>query len=753
MNTREELYVESEGKLLKVDLNYPSGITLKYNSNLFSDLSKITCSYSYTFNLPMTMNNRRIFDFAEDIRHHSSMIRKRVKAVFYQNGVELFRNANLYLESVTDSYKAVMTWDVIDGMQELIDRDMSLNEIPGYDIELEFGRVDDGTQAELFDNDSDALFPMYNAGIPYYLWEGYILGSEDHRQSIQRFTTYGTFPVPVVPVYHLVQMINKHYGTKFNLGNHLGIGDFDKYNPQREVYEKSVLPLCGIDLTYEQRYIRRAVLTGIKFTNIDKTITLDDGEWHIPDVITFNSISIRKDDFLYPGSFRASKPSEAGDSFNNAGINCRLDNISIEIDGCLEAGFKEKNLEDTPTLSVLQMQKYFPEGYNGAGARGTVRSFYKWVELASIDGENVGTFSNGAPIWRFDFASVHGATRLSFDNVCYYDQEGSSAYNHFGNAYSPIIFVFNYTLGALQQVDKDIEFFIINSDKVTMPHKIDLVSNLPAISCLTFMKSLFYMLGAYPYVDRNGNIIAKFFSEIKENLNKGNVIDWSSKIVRSANGSGDEEIKFAQSSSYAQRNYYLMKSDDVDAKIDPEDRPEDIYDTGIGCVNVENSTLSISQTVIQLPFYPPYIKNTKFPSFDTGNTIKAWDLEKNDGNIYRANYLKEYCKPQPALGIIKDRDHGYVNNNGEFVYEGTRMTMEIWNGFKNISSNPSLNYLQEIIRKPFIVTDILLLNENDLMNLDYTIPVYLNKYNSYFAIITINRNSDGICKCELIKLP
>ena len=81
------------------------------------------------------------------------------------------------------------------------------------------------------------------------------------------------------------------------------------------------------------------------------------------------------------------------------------------------------------------------------------------------------------------------------------------------------------------------------------------------------------------------------------------------------------------------------------------------------------------------------------------------------------------------------------------------MTMEIWNEFSNIKSNESYDYLQQIIRKPFIIKEQLRLNEFDLLGLDYTRPIYLDKYNSYFVVISIQRDSKGRCNCELIKIP
>lgn len=123
----------------RVDLNEPSGIQLNFKSNMFGDLSKVTCSHSYTFKLPMTVNNRRIFDYAEDIRHQSGMIRKRITASYSQNGINLFQNANLYIESIGSSYNAVMTWDVIGGLTALKDNDISLRELPNSNVETDFG--------------------------------------------------------------------------------------------------------------------------------------------------------------------------------------------------------------------------------------------------------------------------------------------------------------------------------------------------------------------------------------------------------------------------------------------------------------------------------------------------------------------------------------------------------------------------------------------------------------------------------------
>lgn len=65
----------------------------------------------------------------------------------------------------------------------------------------------------------------------------------------------------------------------------------------------------------------------------------------------------------------------------------------------------------------------------------------------------------------------------------------------------------------------------------------------------------------------------------------------------------------------------------------------------------------------------------------------------------------------------------------------------------------SYKELQDIMANPIIITEQFNLNEFDLRDIDYSVPIYLQKYNAYFAIVSIQRDSKCKCKCELIKLP
>ena len=202
---KEELYViNTDGERYALDIPSPSGITLKWVSNLFSDISKLTCSYSYTFKLPMTAKNRRVLDIADDIRHTSSFAKVTVDAEFFVNGICLCPNANLYVSEVsTSSFSCVMTWRVLKAFEKMKSDSININELPSVGTFIWKTGDDDlmyGYPSHTNKNTDNILYPNYDAGIPY----------ED-----------GTPPKPVMPVYRLLQLINEFYGVKFVLGREI----------------------------------------------------------------------------------------------------------------------------------------------------------------------------------------------------------------------------------------------------------------------------------------------------------------------------------------------------------------------------------------------------------------------------------------------------------------------------------------------------------------------------------------------------
>lgn len=683
----EELYIINGSNKLKLDLSTPSGITLNYKSNVFGDLSKITCSYSYTFKLPMTVNNRRVLDSADDIRSHSNMIRRRLKCEYIQNGIPLFRNANIYIDSVETHFNAVMTWGVVDGLSTIKDNDESI-QLLSNGISALFG--DTNALITEYDNTADVLRPLYNAGLKYVTASG-------HKDN---YDTYSVFPLPVVPVLRIINLINQKYGTKFNFG-------------EKTIYDST----SGWQLGTGSEIIDKGVIPLINAVNSTKSFA----KLNFSIIVNTNGLATPATSY---GSFQSDIITIDKDASGKivSITNNTSNTIQVELDGYICAKFFH-----TPNYYDDQGQIVLTSG-NRENLIPTfvVKNGTNTDALAKCDGEY--EFNNSC--WKFSFTKKRGNDRLKFTipvgGVIHFGFECDTN----GFLTSEIIesetFEFNYSY-----TPEDID--LSKSTTTAGSYQIDVMSNLPDISCMTFLKALYFMIGAFPSVDNNGNIFPLYYSTIENNVKNGIAHDWSKKLSNDSVGL-PSKISYTVS-GFAQNNYYLLKNDTLENESS-KDEEEDVYAIGIGCIPVNNETLDKSKTIIQVPFYGAYLKNNKKPLNPAG-IIKFWYIN-DEGKA-------ETKEAKPHIGIIKELPKSGTNT----VWMG----MSIWNGFNYIHEDDNYSYLSKIISNPAIIIENFILNEFDLENIDYSVPIYLQKYNAYFAIVSITRDSKGVCKCELIKLP
>lgn len=707
----EELYIIDKGKKLRVDLSIPSGITLNFKSNIFGDLSKITCSYTYTFKLPLTANNRRVFDNADDIRCNSNKIRRRLKAEYVQNGIPLFSNANLYIDSTETGFNAVMTWGVIDGFQTLKDNDISIRELwQGKDgaPSVDFGYTNPAITE--FDNTLPVLKPAYNAGLKYI----------DDDGLFHAMDCYCVWPMPVVPINALVKVINDKYGTKFRFD-----ADF-KYvdgwgNPRSIVMQRGVVPLVKAKISSDS-------------------------------VGTF-IMSILREETIYDVG-HVLKGTKNGHSFNAADYGVILDGDGlvnaieitgtggeIEIDGYMLCSFTYHDPQTWP-----YKRRPLTTGAAGMDNKPKLivykRSGNANSEIQTIEGKYVfeqfsedGMTTTRPAGWIFNFSKEWGASIVTTevaagDKIFFAFSCNKINFQvdqwHQGNA-TRIYKAATIPLPDGMNVPGD---FVSEYNKT----KIDVMSNLPDISCMTLMKALYFMIGAFPSLNSSNEVVPLYLTDLKNNIIAQNATDWSRKI-------SGETSKLPSKISYAisgfgQHNHYLMKNDELEANDEEEDA--DVYENGFGIIAVSNETLEKNKTIIQLPFYGAYLQDGKHPKTKVG-ILKFWQLD-DDGKF-------AYKEAKPCFGLIKELPWELDSKRG------VKMGMTIWNGFANMQGDPNYEYLTKIMENPVIITENLILNEHDLRNLDYSIPVYIEKYGAYFAIVSITRDSKGVCKCELIKLP
>lgn len=817
----EELYIfDKNGIRRSVDINTPSGITLKWVSNMFNSLDKVNCSYSYTFKIPMTRHNREVFDFAEDIRHTSGLLGKKLKAEFIQNGIPLFRNGNLYIDkSTADSYSCVFTWDVIEGLQKLKDDSCSLNELrdalvkAGYkNDELVQGKgyigwsadpLVDGkwNETELpysnYDNSVKVYRAFYSAGIKARSYDdanptlSIRQPYSDNDQIYNTSVINDLTPKAIMPVKYIIDRINDAFGTKFDICNSINGSNLYKEQLYKWIFKGSnlldfgVLPLTGNSLTENQqkvfsRELKMDAIVGDwggsflagffkegRILGTDRTLVFD--------------ISGVSEDKTYNGYAQMPISYVYAIRYNESGESLRYDfpsSFQVLMDNYI--GWKYPsymNISSTYNPSIhacIGIQSNYAVKLTGSFRVKTNVKMIVGKEEETMVKLNVYSFkvTDNQTVERVDITSIKpisvvvGSDELIYDfNMN--DDEGFNAQileNTENGGANFFWFGFSQRITSFEQLTDFKAVAQINDDD-KHSHIIDTFTNLPDIDCLAFMKSLFYMLGSFPNVKSDQTIIAKKYSEIKDNLRKQNILDWSKKIL--GNGDDDKEINY-NASDFKQNNYYMSKWDDLSRTTSDLLDEENVYEDGIGNIKVEDNTLDKEQTVQQIPFYPPYILNRKHPKLPTGSTIKIWDLDNSDqeitwsGNYLQRKELQRTTEAQPAYGYVhripymedeRDKLIPWSTSGVLNIKEVRAMRMSVMNPFKDIMMNPSYRYLQKIVEHPFVITEKLLLNEFDLMDIDYVKPVYLEKYNSYFAIISIQRDSKGVCKCELIKLP
>lgn len=744
---KEELYVIKDNERFRVDLNSPSGITLNFKSNIFGDLSKITCSYSYTFKLPLTLNNRLVFDRAEDIRHESNMVRKKLKAEFYQNGIMIFDDANLYINTIEGGVQAVLTWGIVRGLEALKDDDISLNELPFMNIAevARYGIKTSVPRPTDWDNTSDYFIPFRRSEGAYYdNQERYIHGSGN-----------GSSALPVVPVQRIIQAINDYYGTDFYFGDNVsGTNAWDantlsfaNVGETPPLVAFGAVPLINKGLTDEEYELR----TGT-FTNVE---VLNNSFWGIAlkvwddctayNVLSFDYIQPTKNNYYDIGNNGSTTGTTKKYTFFKKGLSIVE---KVELDGYIRVTMSNigrrwnasgtKLLVDhsdiIPKLIIYRRSWKFKEGSSTNGE-------IVYEEAATLEGKSLGTeilqtsdYRYEFGVFEFDFREAEGRNRLALDDF----NSSSETYPYFMSI--------NEVVRTVNEVS---DFKIVPtgymSDNINKGWEVDIVSNLPDISCLTFMKSLYYMIGAFPNTNRDGRIVPCYYKDLYSNIAKYNVSDWSKKLV---GVDSDAPVRIAFTvSGFARKNYYLMKNDELEE--DDSSEREDVYESGMGCIKCDNETLEKEQTIIQIPYYGAFIQDADRPSYETGHDMKYKKFNDDD--------TTDFCEAKPAIGIVQPIEEcTYLSTGTPPVCQGLgtyALLFHIWDGFKTIDEDPSYDALQCIIQKPVVITEYINLDELDLRDIDYTMPIYLNKYNCYFAVVSIQRETSGKCKCELLKIP
>lgn len=816
---KEELYIIKDGEKYNLDLPTPSGITLKWVSNLFSDISKLTCSYSYTFKLPMTANNRRVLDIADDLRHSSAFARISVDAEFYINGVCLCPNANLHVSEIgASSFSCVMTWRVLKAFEKMKSDSIKLNELPSIGTFV-WKTGDDsliyGLPTHNQKNTENILYPNYDAGIPY---------------------TNGVPPKPVVPIYRLIQLINNHYGVKFALGRELtdsmGLLPKANFNNKRYygkcVYDDyityGVLPITGIGVSsgtqnkftvsnlegkplwddyvnvgsrvYVANYTKWKVTSTNQgsqdsYHDIVKTKDKDLSSWkkysnlmavlfngnkYIQNVGYSTSRTTTEENELTSKHIGSRGHGEGGHYYTHwelyACTGELKESFAIKkdpkgsglfrcgIDSVLRGEAEVRVSKEDIKAGKAELKDYwwiyilrFKQGDEDKEADIDIYSDESddWMGLRSISREETDT----EYIYKFDFGAKYEVRKLSIDaadkdefGLCFWSgslsegwvtKDADNNVTATGIKYSNTA-TFSYL--RILSITPTVQFD-------GLPAEMDIVENLPDISCFDFIKNLFYLNGALPRVEKDGiTITAMYYNQLRDRVVNGDCLDWSNKIL---SGSSENPTSTkTYNSNFGCENYFLMAESEKDKTNEEKLEELELYGAGYGQLSIDDKRLDDEKTVFTSCFYPGLRTDLAYPNVLTGRTIKVWNGEK-----------QVQSEVNPIFGYVNYRA---LDSTFEDVSNASSRPMLDKYGvkFKHIRMNTFepfadmdefYGYLKSILADYAIIKEKFILNEFDLMNFDESIPVYLQKYNCCFAVSTIQRDKNGISTVELVKLP
>lgn len=295
----------------------------------------------------------------------------------------------------------------------------------------------------------------------------------------------------------------------------------------------------------------------------------------------------------------------------------------------------------------------------------------------------------------------------------YTDTKGSHSYNGripFNISDYDLIRISAYGGGNVI-IDKESSNIILKNPNITENIKYGTYypvgSNLPNIKVVDFIKQICWLFGLFAIKSDMGVSFIRVETIID---NKGNAVDWSKKLVPTGWTAEETSYTFGD---FAQKNYFRYEENENAKSAD-------------GYMVVQNKTLDHEKDLVKLPYTAggdnrdmssvPYFKWS-----DDGTIVELEDCGD------RIMYLH------------------YESGTGEYPKLS----------FKGLSFNEIIlkyySSYQDLIKSPFVIKDTFRLTEIDLKNIDYSIPVYIERYAAFFAIISIKSQGD-YSECELLKL-
>jgi len=671
----------------------------------FNDITAFNGEYTNVFNLPLTNNNRKLIEYADFIPSVNTSPYKKIPITLIVGGLD-FKTGFIVIDSISDVIKTrVFSGNAT--FYELL-KSIYLNDL-------------DWSQYDHTWNYANAVASSANNG-------GYIYPVIDYGG--QTLTGDIVDIRKILPATFVKTILVKI----FEYTDYQYIDDFDRTD-----LNKSVLAYTNKNPIYPAPYL---LLNSLDASNTvdqgyNELLTIKYDTLYINDVI--NSITDQDVSLLMLGGYILTYTHKRMPFYQGAfGTGAYWDAIYNQYTSNANGVYNYNVVADFTSINTHYsienvITSDFDSGFPGApyffNGRVSVRLIVnRGGNISIIETNEVTTGVN----WS-------GSTFLSQGDIMYLEYKyigdlqhkiatsrvGSNPrYNYYAIRFFPII-------------DHTTNLFTLNlQDGLAFGNPITYSALLPKIKCNDFIKDLCIRFGLILNVNEDTKTVTiSQIDKLTENI--PNAVNWSDKLDES----DLPNVQFMYD-NYAQINLFTHSEDKT------------VVNKQIGGdynLLINNANLESSKTFYTSPFSE--CDNTKF-----NNTITSVIPTYNTTSILFDKDVKpKILFSEAVTGLFKFTDgtstSGYINTKR--VYFIDLNVPNLCMGFESSLIPKNSQTLVSTLQNIRIVKANFNLNINDIKSIDWLTPVYIEQFQSYFFVTSINQfnyTNPDLTEVELIKL-
>jgi len=246
------------------------------------------------------------------------------------------------------------------------------------------------------------------------------------------------------------------------------------------------------------------------------------------------------------------------------------------------------------------------------------------------------------------------------------------------------------------------------------------VPNLPDMSCSDFIFEAMQLVGLFPSISDETPTTIDFFSAeiIYDNLSLAK--DWSNKLVKNTTRMSelsDVEFKFG---NYARRNTLAYKKDETNLLA------TDAY------LVVDNLNLEDESKLVELKF----AAGKRFSTSDFIIDYPLYDIKIVSGELIKN--AKTQSNDVISI-VIGTGSINYLKFPNDLIWS-------------NIKVEANYSAQQDLLNKPRFIKENFYLKPEDIYNFSTKIPIYLQQFGKYYAVMKLQYRESEFSECELLEL-